>query len=186
MRFVKPSETEQPDWGFHPSHAPIVGLWAFRYISKGNSRSLGIPDGAIVDGGNALWFEDGNEMTSSGVRAPETGSVCLGIWRRTGETTYELTHVGLSWDPVYKTAAGPAFIKQYVTLGRGGNEYTGTFTINQLQADGKTPALPAPVTGTVVATRVTIDTDSQESALDSNGPPGSRSEDRLFAFSRLL
>jgi hypothetical protein len=38
----------------------------------------------------------------------------------------------------------------------------GTFTINQLGPDGKTPALPALIKGTIVATRVTIDTDTQE------------------------
>jgi hypothetical protein len=162
LKFVKVSEEEQPDWDPRPRQAPIVGLWAFKYISKGNSETLGIPDGAIIDGGNTTWYADGNEMTSSGVRDPETGSICLGVWKRTGESTYELNHIGLSWDPVHKVPAGPAFIKQHVTLARNGNSYTGTFTINQLQADGKTPALPALIKGTIVATRVTIDTDTQE------------------------
>jgi hypothetical protein len=161
LSVVKVSE-EEPDWEAPPRYAPIVGLWAFKYISKGNSATLGIPDGAIIDGGNTLWFADGNEMTSSGVRDPETGSVCLGIWQRTGESTYELNHIGLSWDPVHKVPAGPAFIKQHVTLAKDGNSYTGTFTIDQLGPDGKTPALPALIKGTIVATRVTINTDTQE------------------------
>jgi hypothetical protein len=125
-------------------------------------KTLGIPDGAIVDGGNTLWYADGNENTVSGVRAPDTGDVCLGIWKRTGERTYELNHIGLSWDPVKNVPGGPAFIKQYVTLAEDKNSYTGTFTINQLGPDGKTPALPALIKGTIVATRVTIDTDTQE------------------------
>lgn len=162
LKFVKVSDEEQPDWETPSRHTPIVGLWAFKYISKGNLKTLGIPDGAIIDGGNTLWFEDGNEMTSSGVRDPETGSTCLGVWKRTGESTYELNHIGLSWDPVHKVPAGPAFIKQYVTLAKNENSYSGTFTINQLQPDGKTPALPALIKGTIVATRVTIDTDTQE------------------------
>ena len=143
-------------------HAPIVGLWAFKYISKGNMETLGIPDGAIVDGGNTLWYADGNENTVSGVRAPDTGDVCLGVWKRTGEWTYELNHIGLSWDNVNNVPGGPAFIKQYVTLAKDKNSYSGTFTINQLKADGKTPALPALIKGKIVATRVTIDTDTQE------------------------
>jgi hypothetical protein len=155
---------EEQDWRWEPAarHAPIVGLWAFKYISKGNLKTLGIPDGAIVDGGNTLWFADGNENTISGVRAPDTGDVCLGIWKRTGEWTYELNHVGLAWDPVTNVPGGPAFIKQHVTLAEDKNSYTGTFTINQLGPDGKTPALPALIKGTIVATRVTIDTDTQE------------------------
>jgi hypothetical protein len=154
---------EAQDWVWEPAvrQAPIVGLWAFKYISKGNLQTLGIPDGAVVDGGNTLWYADGNENTVSGVRAPDTGDVCLGIWKRTGESTYELNHIGLSWDPVTNVPGGPAFIKQHVTLAQDKKSYTGTFTINQLGPDGKTPALPL-IKGTIVATRVTIDTDTQE------------------------
>jgi hypothetical protein len=96
------------------------------------------------------------------VRAPDTGDVCLGVWNRTGEWTYELNHIGLSWDPVKKVYAGPAFIKQHVTLGEDKNSYTGTFTIDQLDPDGKTRSLPALIKGNIVATRVTIDTDTTE------------------------
>jgi hypothetical protein len=158
-------ESEPEDnYRWEPSvrRAPIVGLWSFKYLSKGNWNTLGIPDGAVVDGGATLWFADGNESTLSGVRAPDTGDVCLGVWKRTGEWTYELNHLGLSWDPVKKEYAGPAFIKQHVTLSEDKNSYTGTFTINQLGPDGKTPALPALIKGTIVAKRVTLDTDTLE------------------------
>jgi hypothetical protein len=89
--------------------------------------------------------------------------VCLGIWKRTGEWTYELNHIGLSWDPVKGLPGGPAFIKQSVTLGKDLNSYTGSFSIRQLDPDGKTLSTPAPILGTIVATRVNIDTDTQES-----------------------
>jgi hypothetical protein len=162
LSFVKVSSEEEWEWESPFRRAPIVGLWAFKYISKGNLKTLGIPDGAIIDGGNTLWYADGNENTVSGVRAPQTGDVCLGVWKRTGEHTYELNHIGLSWDPVKNVPAGPAFIKQHVTLAEDKNSYSGTFTIDQLAADGKTPALPALIKGTIVATRVTVDTDTQE------------------------
>lgn len=166
LKFVKVSSEEEDYGGNWESgvvrKAPIVGLWAFKYISKGNMKTLGIPDGAILDGGNTLWYADGNENTVSGVRAPETGDVCLGIWKRTGEWTYELNHIGLSWDPVHSVPAGPAFIKQFVTLARDKNSYEGSFSIRQLDPDGKTLSTPAPILGKIVATRVTIDTDTQE------------------------
>lgn len=166
LKFVKVS-SEAEDYGGNwesevVRKAPIVGLWAFKYISKGNLKTLGIPDGAILDGGNTLWYADGNENTVSGVRAPDTGNVCLGVWKRTGEWTYELNHIGLSWDPVHKVPAGPAFIKQYVTLAWDKNSYEGTFSIRQLDPDGKTLSTPAPIVGKIVATRVKIDTDTQE------------------------
>jgi hypothetical protein len=168
-RFIRAAYTQiadeesAPDWD-HRHDAPIVGLWFFKYISKGNLSTLGIPDGALIDGGNTLWYADGNEVTYSGVRDPSTGSVCLGVWKQTGERTYVLNHIGLSWNPTASppAAGGPAFIKQHVTLDKDGNGYTGTFEINQLKPDGKTPALPAPIKGSIVATRVTITTDTQE------------------------
>jgi hypothetical protein len=169
-------------WEEEEAHvAPIVGLWSFKYISEGNMATLGIPNGAQVDGGVTTWFADGNESTYSGVRNPIVGAVCLGVWKRTGEHTYELNHIGLSWDPLAPSISppnapapagngnpgggpgapgGPAFIKQHITLAPDHNSYTGTFTINQLMPDGKTPALPAPIKGTITATRITIDTDT--------------------------
>jgi hypothetical protein len=164
---------------FAPSffHAPIVGLWAFKYTSLGNSVTLGIPDGAPIDGGTTGWFADGNEITFSGDRNPIVGATCIGVWKQTGERTYVLNHIGLSWNPSAPSAApagpgnpgggpgasgGPAFIKQYVTLSKDGQSYTGHFSINQLMPDGKTPALPAPIKGTISATRITIDTDTFE------------------------
>jgi hypothetical protein len=161
------------DEGGWPDHfgAPIVGLWHFTYFSKGNANKpapITIPDGAPVDGGNTTWFADGNELTYSGMRDPTTGAVCLGVWKQTGERTYVLNHIGLSWNPPGNAAGapvgpgGPAFIKQFVTLARDGNSYTGSFTITQLGPDGKTLALPGVITGTIEATRVTLNTTTEE------------------------
>lgn len=178
-RFMRADFRQVSDEEYGPSffHAQIVGLWAFKYTSLGNSKTLGIPDGAPIDGGNTAWFADGNEITFSGMRNPIVGASCIGVWKQTGEHTYVLNHIGLSWNPLAPSAApagpgnpgggpgavgGPAFIKQHVTLSRDGNSYTGTFAITQLDPDGKTPALPAPIKGLITATRVTVDTDTQE------------------------
>ncbi len=177
-RLVKVGLKQEDGWipGFF--QAPIVGLWAFTYTAgKGN---VGIPAGATVDAGNTLWFADGNEVTYSGIRNPIVGVTCLGIWKRTGEFTYGLNHIGLSWDPTAASVSppnapapasstnpgggpgapgGPAFIKQNIVLARDAQTYSGTFEIMQLMPDGKTPAGP-PITGTIQATRVNIDTDT--------------------------
>jgi hypothetical protein len=47
-------------------------------------------------------------------------------------------------------------------VSRDGNSYTGSVTIRQLLPDGKTLATPAPITGKIEATRVHIDTTTQE------------------------
>jgi hypothetical protein len=178
-RLVKVDFTQEDGWVPGYFQAPIVGLWAFTYTaSKGN---VGIPTGATVDAGNTLWFADGNEITYSGIRNPIVGATCLGIWKRTGEFTYVLNHIGLSWDPLAASVSppnapapagptnpgggpgapgGPAFIKQYIVLSRDAQNYTGTFEITQLMPDGKTPAGP-PIKGTIKATRVNIDSDTQ-------------------------
>lgn len=178
-RLVKVDLRQEDGWGPGYFQAPIVGLWAFTYTaSEGN---VGIPAGATVDAGNTLWFADGNEITYSGLRNPIVGATCLGIWKRTGEFTYVLNHIGLSWDPLAASVSppnapapagptnpgggpgapgGPAFIKQQIILSRDAQTYTGWFEITQLMPDGKTPA-GAPIKGTIKATRVNIDTDTQ-------------------------
>jgi hypothetical protein len=177
-RFMNADYRQVSDEEYGPSffHAPIVGLWAFKYTSMGNLKTLGIPDGAPIDNGTTGWFADGNEITFSGARNPIVGATCIGVWKQTGERTYALNHIGLSWNPMAPSAApagpgnpgggpgapgGPAFIKQFVTLSRDGQSYTGTFSISQLQPDGKTPAAPV-IKGTIVATRITVETDTFE------------------------
>jgi hypothetical protein len=168
-------------WAEDSQAAPIVGLWSFKYTSKGNLTTLGIPDGTPIDGGVTVWFADGNEMTYSGVRNPIVGATCLGVWKQTGAQTYTLNHIGLSWDPQATSVSppnapapasngnpgggpgapgGPAFIRQYVWLAPDNKAYFGTFFINQLLPDGKTPALPAPIQGDITAMRIDINTDT--------------------------
>jgi hypothetical protein len=150
-------DDDSSDWREHEK-PPITGLWYFQYLSKGNT-ALGIPDGAPLDAGNTIWFADGNEMTSSAMRAPDTGSICLGTWERTGYRTYELNHIGNSWDPVHNVTAGPAFIKQFVTLEPGADKYTGVVTIIQYKADGKSVEIE--LKGIIVASRQTVNTATQ-------------------------
>jgi len=177
-RFMKADFRQVSDEDYAPSffRAPIVGLWAFKYISMGNMPIYMIPDGATIDNGTTAWFADGNEVTFSGIRNPIVGATCIGVWKQTGERTYVLNHIGLSWNPLATSPTGPAgptnpgggpgapggpaFIKQWVTLSKDGQSYTGHFTITQLLPDGKTPAAPAPIQGTIAAMRITIDTDT--------------------------
>jgi len=177
-RFMKADFRQEEQFAPGFFHAPIVGLWAFKYTSVGNMAIYKIPDGAMVDGGTTGWFADGNEITFSGVRNPIVGATCIGVWKQTGERTYVLNHIGLSWDPTAPSptgpagpgnpgggpgaASGPAFIKQWVTLAKDGQSYTGHFAINQLLPDGKTPVASEPIRGTITASRITIDTDTFE------------------------
>lgn len=170
-RFIKTAveSGEEEEWAPGFFHAPIVGLWAFKYIAAGNAK---IPDGTQIDGGNTLWFADGNEVTYSAIRNPTTGATCLGVWKQTGRHTYELNHIGVSWDPTvtapFGGSSGPAFIKQHVTLAADGMSYTGTFEIKQLEKDGKTDSPGFPIKGRIQAVRVTIQTDQQTLPTSGN------------------
>jgi len=132
---------------------PITGLYRFTFTAKGDP---GMRDGTVLDQGFTTWHADGTEIMNSG-RAPMTQSFCLGAWTRTGPQTYRLNHWALSWDPTGKTFIGPTNIREYITLDRSGNSYSGNFTLTQYSPDGKTAE--GGVKGLVSATRVTADGD---------------------------
>ena len=138
------------DWDDDSDHAGIVGLWKVKFVSKGNT---GIPDGTMIDEGYATWHSDGTEIMNSG-RPPITSSFCMGVWKKTGPSSYKLNHFGLSWDPTGKTLVGPANIREEVVLGSNENSYSGTFTIDQYDTEGH---LLAHISGLVSAQRITAD-----------------------------
>ena len=133
----------------------IVGTWKEHWISEGSD---GIPDGTEIDAGYAQWHSDGTEINMSGLRAPLTGDVCMGVWIRTGARTYQMNHFGVSYDATGVNLIGPARIQQWLTLDPKGNSTSGKFTIDQWDESGN---LLAHIQGTVSGTRVTMDTGFQ-------------------------
>src|SRR6202158_3293907 len=130
--------------------ATIVGMWKVQFVSEGTN---GIPDGTVIDSAYAQWHSDGTEIMNSG-RPPITSSFCLGVWKKTGESTYKLNHFALSWDPTGTVFVGPANIREDVTLDNNGNTFSGTFTIDQFDTNGNTLAH---IAGKISAQRVTPD-----------------------------
>jgi hypothetical protein len=131
---------------------PITGLWQFTFTSKGNP---GIQDGAQLDAGFVTWHADGTEIMNSG-RAPPTQSFCMGVFRHTSVYGYKLNHYTLSWDPTGTVFVGPGNIREQIQLDRGGNTYSGTFSITQFGPNGTT--VLANLTGIIAAQRLTPDT----------------------------
>jgi hypothetical protein len=128
----------------------IVGFWHVKFVSDG---STGIPDGAVVDAGFSQWHADGTEILNSS-RPPATSNFCLGVWERTGKSTYKLNHFALSSD-LNGHMVGPAEIREDVTLSKDGSSYSGTFTIDQYDTAGN---LLVHIQGNVSGTRITVDT----------------------------
>jgi hypothetical protein len=136
--------------------ASIVGMWNFQFISVGNmAHNPYIPDGALLDFGYAQWHSDETELMNSGGHAANTGNFCMGTWVRSGMFTYVLNHFALSYDPTTGNLTAKIHIYEQVTLDPSGNEFTGTVTIDAY--DPKTGLKVDHVTGTVSATRVTVD-----------------------------
>ena len=148
-----------------PSNAGIVGTWRFTFTSDGTAYPQPIPMGATVDFGTQQWHGDHTEMMVSGGRAPSTGDVCMGEWKRVGERTYTLKHLALAYvssdtpspiGPVVPAAfVGPAIISETVTLSRDGAKFQGTFTLDQYARDEVT--LLEHIAGSVTATRFSVD-----------------------------
>jgi hypothetical protein len=132
----------------------IVGFWKVKFVSEG---SAGIPDGTVIDDGYAQWHSDGTEVTNS-LFAPATGSVCYGVWRKSGPSSYSLNHFGLGWN-LDGTFIGPAQVREEVVLDRRGNHFEGTFTIDQYNPKGE---LLDHFAGRVTATRITVKTPIQK------------------------
>jgi hypothetical protein len=143
--FVRNSDRDDDGRG-----AAIVGFWHVTFVSKGSAY---IPDGTVVDSAYVQWHSDGTEIMNSS-RPPATGSFCLGVWTKTGPSTYRLNHVGLSWNPD-GTPLGPANIREEVALDHSGNKYTGTFSIVQYDLSGTNVLVPTPIVGVITGQRIT-------------------------------
>jgi len=145
-----------PEFLLISNHGPsMVGMWHVSFIAEGNGPGLP-PDGVQVDNALSHWHVDGTEVTVSS-RAPETGDVCLGVWKRVGERHYLLNHFGISFDPSTdpNNPQGFANIRQDIWLSPDGNRFKGTFTIDQFDPTGN---LLVEIKGNLVGTRVTVST----------------------------
>jgi hypothetical protein len=131
-----------------PFNPTIVGLWHVIY-----TNSL---DQSTFNDTFDTWHSDGTEFESAFL-APAMGDVCVGVWKQTGSRSVKLHHVGWLFNPTTPTAtATNTFtLDQEITVAPDGKSYSGKFTFKVWNLDG-TPT-PAVVTGTMAATRITVD-----------------------------
>jgi len=145
-----------PEFQLISNHGPsMIGMWHVAFIAEGNGPGLP-PDGVQVDNALSHWHVDGTEVTVSS-RAPETGDVCLGVWKKVGERHYKLNHFGISFDPSTdpNNPQGFANIRQDIWLSPDGKTFKGTFSIDQFDATGN---LLVEIKGNLVGTRVNMST----------------------------
>jgi hypothetical protein len=131
-----------------PAGSDVVGMWEIELVATNIPGAP--PEGIVIDHGYSQWHSDGTEIMNSS-RPPATGNFCLGVWKKTGASTYSLTHRVLSFNPD-GSPEGPGSLHEVVTLDRGGNTLSGTFTFDQFDTFGN---LKVHVEGVVRATRIT-------------------------------
>jgi len=131
-------------------------MWRFQYISEGNTtHNPYIADGAQLNFGYKQFHTDGTEIQNSGARSPAQGNFCLGVWQKTGYSTYQLNHFALNYNATTGTWLGTIIVIEKVTVSPGGTAYSGTFVESVFDTNGnKTDQL----TGQVTAQQITVDT----------------------------
>jgi len=145
--FAGTQETPADDQHAGGSHS-IVGMWKLTFTATDGS--------GYSDFGYSQWHSDGTEFLNSGSRAPSTQNYCLGVWEQTGKSSYKLNHFALSYDAVSGDLNGKVRITENVSLGVGGDTYSGTFLIQVFDPTGTTEEVH--FAGKISATRVTVDT----------------------------
>jgi hypothetical protein len=136
----------------------IVGMWHVTFTAQGNEA--GPPDGTPIDNSIVVWHSDRTEIMNSS-RPAQDGNFCLGIWEKTGKSTYKLNH--MPWagnDPsnapsgIGNPQGGVQLIEE-ITLSPDGNHYSGTFTLDAYDPSANQVAH---ILGVLSATRVTVNT----------------------------
>ncbi len=122
----------------------IVGLWDIKFIL----------DNQVVDQGFDQYHSDGTEVLND-TSPPATGNVCLGVYENTGPRTLKLKHPSWLFDPTNTFVIGRVNILERITLDRGNQSFTGTFTLqfNDLSGNSIAPDL----TGELRGDRITPD-----------------------------
>jgi len=134
----------------------IVGMWSFQFISVGNTtRNPSIPDGTQINFGYTQFHSDETEILNAGARSPAQENFCLGVWQKTGNSTYQVNHFALNYNAATGTLLGRIIVIEMITVSPGGTALSGTFVENVYDINGnETDHL----TGQVTAQRITVDT----------------------------
>ena len=134
----------------------IVGMWSFQFISQGNTaHNPSIADGTQLNWGYNQFHSDETEILNAGARSPAQQNFCLGVWQKTGNSTYQVNHFALNYDAATGTLLGKIIVVEMVTVSPGGTALSGTFVETVFDTKGnQTDHL----TGQVTAQRITVDT----------------------------
>jgi hypothetical protein len=129
-----------------PANDSIVGLWHVIYTANG----------ALFNESLDMWHSDGTEFENVHL-SPESGNICLGVWKQVAPRTVRLHHIGWLFNPLNPTAnATNTFtIDETNIVAPNGATYSGKFTFKVYDLNGN--YIPnSEVDGTIAATRITV------------------------------
>ena len=127
------------------AHDPIVGLWHVVYTAGGKVFNETLDQ----------WHSDGTEFENAFL-APAQGNICFGVWKPTGSHSVTPAPRWLDVRPYAApgTANGTFTLDEENTVSSDCKSYTGTFTFKTFDLKGNQGM---EVTGTIAATRITVD-----------------------------
>lgn len=126
----------------------IVGLWRTVYTAAGSTATTPPFLQSLK-----VWHGDGTEFENAEL-PPVGGNICFGVWKQVGERRFKLHHVGNMFDPTTGKLSATFTTDETETVEEDCKTYKGSFVFTVFALDG---TQVAQVTGTVVATRITVD-----------------------------
>jgi hypothetical protein len=126
--------------------ASIVGFWHVLFTSGGQA----------FDEGYDQWHSDGLEIlndTAAPQPANGTGTICLGVYKKTGPGAYKSKHPFWSFDAT-GTLVGTGVILESLFVDQSGNHYTGSFEWITYDLKG---TVTSDIKGELKAERITVD-----------------------------
>ncbi len=122
----------------------IVGLWHVVYSANGGTFNETFDQ----------WHSDGTEFENAYL-LPAQGNICFGVWKTVAPRTVKLHHIGWTFAvPGDGQLSGTFTLDEMNTVSRDGKTYTGNFTFKTFDLNG---VQGADITGTIAATRITVD-----------------------------
>jgi hypothetical protein len=144
-------ETQTPAQETFPStkqddDVSIVGFWHVLFVSGGQ----------VFDEGYDQWHSDWTEIlndTAPPQPANGTGTICLGVYKKTGPRTYTSKHPFWSFDTT-GTLVGTGVILENLIVDHSGHHYTGSFEWITYDLNGH---VTSDTKGELKAKRITVD-----------------------------
>ena len=138
----------------------IVGLWHVNYTAEAESGAPIFPPApfAFLESFKT-WHADGTEFENAFL-APSGGNICFGVWKDLGDGRAKLHHIGLMFDATTGQISNMFTVDEKDAVGSNGQTYSGFFDFKLWPASFAAVGVGTPiaeVTGTISATRITVD-----------------------------